>query len=144
MTITAHLVTPDADEAAHWYARAFGAVERSRIPLPGGRPMAVELEIDGTPFHVASEFPELEVLAPHSIGGNPTVLQIETGDARALWDRALSAGATSAHPLTEMFWGELHGQIVDPFGNRWNVAQKLRDVPAAEIARAAAEIFGPH
>jgi len=143
MTITAHLVTPNADEAAAWYVRAFGAVERSRIPLPGSKPMAVELAIDGATFHVASEFPELGVLAPHSIGGNPTVLQIETGNARALWDRALRAGATSAHPLTEAFWGELHGQIVDPFGNRWNVAQKLRDVPTAEIAKAAAAIFQP-
>lgn len=141
MTITAHLVTPDANEAAAWYVLALGAAERGRIPLPGGKPMAVELEIDGAPFHVASEFPELEVLSPHSIGGNPTVLQIETTDARTLWDRALKAGATATHPLTETFWGELHGQIVDPFGNRWNIAQKLRDVPAREIAEAAAAIF---
>jgi PhnB protein len=48
------------------------------------------------------------------------------------------------HELAEQFWGELHGQIVDPFGHRWNVAQRLRDVPADEIAAVAARLFaGP-
>lgn len=46
------------------------------------------------------------------------------------------------HPLAEQFWGELHGQLSDPFGHRWNIAQKLRDVPPDEIAAAAAQIFG--
>jgi PhnB protein len=65
-------------------------------------------------------------------------------DARALWARSLAAGATVRHELAEQFWGELHGQIVDPFGHRWNVAQRLRDVPADEIADAAARLFaGP-
>ena len=141
MTITAHLVATNADEAASWYAKAFGAVEVSRIPLPGERPMAVELEIEGVSFHVASEFPQMGVLSARSVGGNPTVLQIDTADARALWQRAVAAGAAVAHPITETFWGQLHGQIDDPYGNRWNIAQKLRDVPPDEIAIAAAAIF---
>jgi PhnB protein len=44
--------------------------------------------------------------------------------------------------LAEQFWGELHGQLTDPFGHRWNVAQKIRDVPPAELAAAAADLFG--
>jgi PhnB protein len=47
----------------------------------------------------------------------------------------------SWHQPTEQFWGELHGQLTDPFGHRWNIAQKIRDVPPDEIATAAAEIF---
>jgi uncharacterized glyoxalase superfamily protein PhnB len=65
-------------------------------------------------------------------------------DARAVWARALAAGATVRHELAEQFWGEPHGQIVDLFGHRWNVAQRIRDVSADEIAAAAARLFaGP-
>ena len=39
MHLTPHIVVRDLDRAARWYADAFGAVERSRIPLPGGRVM---------------------------------------------------------------------------------------------------------
>jgi hypothetical protein len=60
--------------------------------------------------------------------------------ARRLGTR-IAAGATVRHELAEQFRGELHGQIVDPFGHRWNVAQRLRDVPADEIAAAAARLF---
>jgi PhnB protein len=46
------------------------------------------------------------------------------------------------HEIAEQFWGELHGQSVDPFGHRWNIAQRLREVSADEIAAAAAKLFG--
>jgi PhnB protein len=41
-----------------------------------------------------------------------------------------------------MFWGDRHGQIIDPFGHRWGLSQHLRDVPDDEIINAAAELFG--
>lgn len=142
MHLSAHIVVPDADVASAWYVAAFGAEETSRVPLPGGKVMTVELRIGDSELHVASEFPEAGILSPESIGGTATVLQITTDDAEALWRRALEAGAEVRHPLTEQFWGERHGQLTDRFGHRWNVAQKIRDVPPEEIAAAAAELFG--
>ena len=92
------------------------------------------------------------IVSPLTIGGTATVLQINTDDADALWNRALSAGAEARQELAESFWGELHSadyrgrdlllQRGDPFGHRWNIAQRLRDVPHAEIVAAAAEAFG--
>jgi hypothetical protein len=44
-----------------------------------------------------------------------------------------------------MFWGDLHGQLDDPFGHRWNISQHLRDVPhdvVVAAAQAFAEISG--
>lgn len=142
-SITAHLVVPDAAEAASWYERAFGAVEWSRIPLPGGRVMAVVLMIGDSTIHVGSEFPQAGILSPVSIGGTATVLQIDTTNADALWERAVNAGATVHQELADQFWGERHGQLTDPFGHRWNIAQHIRDVPDQEIAAAAARAFGP-
>jgi PhnB protein len=141
-TITPHIVVPDAAEAAAWYAEAFGAKERSRVPLPNGRVLTLEIEIGGSVVALASEFPDFGIVSPLTVGGTSTVLQIQTDDATALWTRALSAGAEERHPLAEAFWGELHGQLTDPFGHRWNIAQHLRDVSPDEVARAAAEAFG--
>ena len=142
MNVTPHIVVPDAARAGGWYEKAFGAVERSRIPLPGGKVLAVEIAIGSSTVHVGSEFPEMGILSPAAIGGTATVLQIETDDVDALWARALAAGAEQRHPLADAFWGERHGQIADPFGHRWNLAQRLRDVPHDEIVAAAARAFG--
>jgi uncharacterized glyoxalase superfamily protein PhnB len=141
MGIDAHTVVPDADAAAAWYARAFGAAEESRIPLPGGGVLSVVLRFGDSRVHVASEFSEFGVVSPLTIGGTATVLQINTDDADALWSRALKAGADVHHDLADQFWGERHGQLTDPFGHRWNIAQRLRDVPADEIAAAAGLMF---
>lgn len=141
-TVSPHIVVPDADAASAWYGEAFGARETSRVPLPGGSVMSVELQVGESVVHVGSEFPDAGILSPLSIGGTATVLQITTDDAQALWRQALEAGAEARHPLAEQFWGELHGQLGDPYGHRWNIAQKIRDVPPEEIAAAAAEIFG--
>lgn len=141
MNITPHFVVPDAAQAASWYARAFGAEEQSRIPLPGGKVMTVVLTIGESTVHVGSEFPQAGILSPRSIGGTATVLQINTTDADALWKRAIAAGASAHHELADQFWGERHGQLIDPFGHRWNIAQHIRDVPQEEIAAAAARAF---
>ena len=142
MDITAHTVVPDADVAATWYARAFGAREVERIPLPDGRVLSVTLRFGDSEVHVGSEFPEAGILSPRSIGGTATVLQISTDDADALWRQALEAGAEVGHELADQFWGERHGQLTDPFGHRWNIAQHLRDVPPEELAAGAAKAFG--
>jgi len=69
------------------------------------------------------------------------VLALEVPDAEAVFTQALAAGATVRQPLQEAFWGDLHGQLDDPFGHRWNVSQHLRDVPHDEIVAAAARAF---
>jgi PhnB protein len=140
--ITPHIVVRDAARAAEWYAEALGAHERSRVPLPDGRLMSVELWFRDSPVMVADEFPEMGVLSPLSIGGTSTVLNLRTDDVDALWERALAAGAEVLHPLADAFWGDRHGQITDPFGHRWGLAQHVRDVPPEGVARAAAAAFG--
>ena len=45
------------------------------------------------------------------------------------------------HPLADAFWGERHGQLTDPYGHKWGLAQHLRDVPDEEVVAAAAALF---
>ena len=140
-TVTPHLVVRGAAAASEWYQRALGAQERGRIPVPGGRFMQIELHFGDSTVMIADEFPELGVLSPLSVGGTVGALAIHTDDVDALWQRALDAGAEVSIPLQEMFWGDRHGEIFDPFGHRWGLAQHLRDVPADEIRAAAAAMF---
>ncbi len=142
MPITPHIVVRGAESAAAFYADAFGAEEIDRIPTPDGRLMSVQLRIGDGMLHVADEFPEMGVLAPPSVGGTPVVLALEVADAGALFAQAVTAGAEVRQPLGDMFWGDRHGQLEDPFGHRWNISQHLRDVPHDEVVAAAAELFG--
>ena len=140
--LTPHIVVRGAARAADWYTAAFGAQEAGRIPVPDGRLMSVELRFGEAAVMVADEFPEMGVLGPQSIGGTATVLNLRTDDVDALWRRAVDAGAEVLHPLADAFWGERHGQVTDPFGHRWGLAQRVREVAHEDVVRAAAEAFG--
>jgi PhnB protein len=141
MSITPHIVVQGADRASAFYRDAFGAEEVSRIPVPDGRLMSVELRVGDGALHLADEFPEMGVLAPPTIGGTPVVLSLAVADADAVFARAVAAGAEVRQPPQDMFWGDRHGQLDDPFGHRWNISQHVRDVPHDEIVAAAAEAF---
>ena len=141
MPITPHIVVRAAERAAAFYRDAFGAAEIDRIPTPDGRLMSVRLRIGDGRLHLSDEFPELGVLAPPSIGGTAVVLALDVADAGAVFAQAIAAGAEVRQPLADMFWGDRHGQLADPFGHRWNVSQHLRDVPHDEVVAAAAQAF---
>jgi PhnB protein len=141
-TITPHLVVGDAARAAEWYRDVLGAEERGRLEVPGGKLMQVELWFGDSAVMLADEFPEMGVLSPQSVGGTATVLHFSTDDADAVWQRALDGGAEVRQPLQDAFWGERYGQITDPFGHRWGIAQRLREVPREELGKAVWEAFG--
>ena len=104
--------------------------------------MSVELWFGDSTVMVADEFPEMGVLSPQTVGGTSTVLHLYTEDVEILWKRAVDAGAVVLHPLQDQFWGDRQGQLRDPFGHKWNLAQHVRDVPREELAAAAAAMFG--
>jgi PhnB protein len=140
-TVTPVLAVEGGVEALDFYERAFGAQERSRVPVPGDRIMSLELAIGDSTVMLADEFPEMGVVSPLSVGGTATVLQISTDDVDALWERAVAAGAEVVHPPADGFWGERHGQLLDPYGHKWGLAQHVRDVPDEEVVAAAAALF---
>lgn len=137
-SITPHIVVRGAALAADWYKRALGARELGqRIAAPGDKFMHIDLWFGDSTVMLADEFLELNVLSPQSVGGASVVLMLATDDVDALWQRAVAAGASIFRPLQDQFWGYRQGQIIDPFGHRWGLAQHIRDVPAEEIVRAA-------
>ena len=140
-TITPHIVVGAAARAAGGDRAVVGADERGRLEVPGGKLMQVELWFGDSAVMLADEFPEMGVLSPLSVGGTATVLHFATDDVDAVWQRAIDGGAEVRQPLQDAFWGERYGQITDPFGHRWGIAQRLRDVPRDELVRAVFEAF---
>ena len=140
-TLTYHLVTRNPDAAAAWYGSVLGATEISRITLPGGEVMTIELRFGDSVLAIADEFPSLGVVSPLTLGGTYGAIHVAVEDADGVWGRALQAGATVFEPLHDAFWGERTGQFIDPFGHRWAVDQHIRDVPHDEMVRLAAAAF---
>jgi PhnB protein len=140
-TLTLHLVTRDPDAAAGWYGSVLGAVEHSRITLPGGQVLTIELRFGDSMLAIADELPDMGIVSPLTLGGTYGALHLAVEDADAVWQRALDAGARVFEPLHDAFWGDRTGQFIDPFGHRWAVDQHIRDVPRDEVARLAAAAF---
>jgi PhnB protein len=141
-TLTFHLVTRNPAHAARWYSSVLGARETSRITLPNGPVLTIDLQFGDSQIAISDEFPEHGIVSPLTLGGTYGALHLAVDDVDTIWARALDAGAEVFEPLHEAFWGERIGQFIDPFGHRWAVAQHQRDVPHDEVVRLAAEAFG--
>ncbi|MER7813605.1 VOC family protein [Streptomyces sp900116325] len=144
MTFTAHtlhLTARGTDEASDWYQKVFGAEERTRLVVPGGRLIHVQLRIGTLTLMLADEFPELESFGPQHFGGTYGAVYLHVDDVDAAWQRAVRAGATVIRPMNDTFWGEREGQLLDPFGHRWGLTQHLRDIPLADLQELTNEAF---
>jgi PhnB protein len=141
-TLTPHLVTRDPVRGAEWYTTVLDASETSRITLPSGAVLTIELAFGDSQIAISDEVPDHGIVSPLTLGGTYGALHLVVDDADTVWARALDAGAESFEPLHDAFWGERTGQFVDPFGHRWAVAQQVRDVPHDEMVRLAGEAFG--
>jgi PhnB protein len=51
----------------------------------------------------------------------------------------MAAGADSIMPCEDMFYGDRHGGVMDPFGNIWWIATHIEDVDGAELQKRAAQ-----
>jgi PhnB protein len=78
-TLTVHLVTRGPDAAAAWYGSVLGAVETSRITLPGGQVMTIELRFGDSTLAIADEFPDMGVISPLTLGGTYGALHLAVG-----------------------------------------------------------------
>ena len=138
-TITAGLVVRNAKKAIEFYKTAFGAKALDVMLGPDGGVMHAELKIGDTKIYLGDELPDKGAVSPQTLGGSPVSLNIYTEDCDAMFNRALSAGATVKMPLADMFWGDRYGKLTDPFGHEWGVATHKEDVSREEMERRGKE-----
>jgi PhnB protein len=119
-TLYPFLAVRDTDEAVRFYAEAFGATVRERFEAPGT--VVAVLEIDGMPFGVATEAPQLGTPSPETAGATTVRVSLHVDDPDAAAARAIAAGATEMFPVADQPYGLRQGRVVDPFGHHWLIA----------------------
>ena len=142
--ITPHLIVKGASEAIEFYKTAFGAEELSRMPFPNADGTTklghAELRIGDSKLYLADEFPDRGAVGPN--GHSPVTLHLYVTDADAAFARAVEAGATVSMPLADMFWGDRYGQVIDPFGHHWSIAEHLEDLTPSQMQKKMAAFCG--
>ena len=123
------LVCRDAASEIAFCKTAFGAVELSRRAEADGTVVHATLTIGEAMLFIHGEFPALASSAPQLDGSSSVVIYVYLEDVDRVIDRAVAAGATVLMPVTNAFWGDRVGRIIDPSGHVWNVATRTKDKP---------------
>jgi len=139
-SVTPYLIVDDAKRAIEFYRDAFGAEEKSRLPM-GDRIGHAEIKIGDSYIMLADEFPDMGHLGPNSRGGPTSSIVLYVDDVDSSFKRALEAGAKEDRPVQNQFWGDRMGTLSDPFGHQWSLSTHVEDVPEDEM-RARMEQFG--
>ena len=119
-----YLTVDGASKASEFYVRALGAQEVARHPLDEqGRTMHIHLYLNGSSLMLSDAFPEYGhgLEKPQSFN-----LTLQVDDIEAWWKRAVDTGMDVVMPFQKMFWGDLYGQLRDPFGVMWSMNQPVK------------------
>ncbi len=139
-TVTPNLVLRDCAKAIEFYKRAFGAQEVSRFPAPDGKSIwHAELRIGDSAVYLNDEMPGMGRPAPTAADPVPVTMWLWVKDTDAAYRQAIDAGAKSLAEPSDMFWGDRHAGVADPFGYTWSFATHQKDLTQEEMRRAGEE-----
>ncbi len=141
-SVTPYLIVRGGAAALAFYAEAFGAKERMRLDMPGGKIGHAEIDIGDSCVMLADEHPEMGAVSPKTIGGTAVGMCLYVEDCDAVFARAVATGATVERPLADQFYGDRSGTVVDPFGHKWTIATHKEDLTPEEIATRMASMDG--
>ncbi|MEO5821651.1 MAG: VOC family protein [Vicinamibacteraceae bacterium] len=125
------LAVGDAQAAVAFYQAAFGATVQWRL---SGDHVVAGLEIDGSPFFLATESPGNGTRGPAAAGCTTVRIELFVEDPVAVQRRAVAAGAIEKDPVQEHVHDTqgprpirrmLQGAIIDPAGHMWLIGQIL-------------------
>jgi PhnB protein len=139
-SLTPHIVVNDSRKAAEFYKKAFGAEILGINEGPDGKVIHALAKIGDSMLMFNDEFPDFGTVSPSTSKATTSVyLSLYVPDADKVYKDAQAAGATVVMPLQDQFWGDRYGQVQDPFGHRWSIAQHIKDMTPAEMKAAQDE-----
>ena len=139
--VYAYLCVRDSAAAIDFYTHAFGATELFRLVEPSGRIGHAELQLGPVVLMVSDAFPEYGIHAPESGALPPIRMHLHVDNADAAIARAVAAGATPLGEVSDAFYGERGGRIVDPFGHVWLIGHTIETVAPEEMQRRYTAMF---
>ena len=135
-SITPYLLVPDGAAAIEFYKKAFGAIELYRMTGPDGKSvMHAEIMIDDTLLFLAGGFPGMDVAWPQGKQWPSVMFYHYFEDVDGAFKKAVDAGCTVVRELANQFYGDRTGEVADPFGQRWHLAQHIEDVSPEEMKK---------
>lgn len=143
-TATPALIVHNAAAAIEYYVNVFGAVELSRLYGDDGVIIwRAELKIGNSIIHLCDEVPAFGIMSPTSLGGSSGAVQLYLDDLDNVWGRAVDRDANVVLPITDTYWGERTGRLVDPFGHIWTLSKRVEAVSKVELSKRIAALYAP-
>lgn len=130
-TITPYLVVKDVDQLLDFCKKAFNAVIKYQSKTPDGSTTHAEFIIGDSIIMTGKARNENEV--------NSSMLYMYTKHTDAVYEKALSHGATSIMEPADQFYGDRNAGVMFPQGISWWIATHVEDVSEEEMARRARE-----
>ena len=140
-TLTPHLTVRNASEALEFYKKAFQAEVLHVSNMPDGKVMHASIRIGDSMLMLNDEMPEYGALSPLSSGGSGVTLHIYTENVDDAFARAVAAGATVKMPLADQFWGARYGVVSDPYGFKWSLATRVKEMSPEEMQEEQEKMF---
>jgi PhnB protein len=127
-TVTPQLVVSDGRRLLDFIQAAFNGEGVHTMPNPDGKGV----------MHGHIRIGDVAVFVSDASGfAKPTTsnLFLYVPDVDRAIAQAIKAGAKVLAPASDMFWGDRWGMVEDPFGNVWQIATHVEDVPPEEFAQ---------
>jgi PhnB protein len=140
--VSVMLTVSDIAAAVPFYQKAFGFAKRGIMNGPDGKPIHAELALRGTTLMLGPENPALGKRSAKSIGASPASLFLYVENVDKVVAKAASLGATAQGQVTDMFWGDRCGTVVDPEGYAWMVGTHKAEPTSQEMKKKMMEQIG--
>jgi len=134
-TVTPYLACGDGAAAIDFYKKAFGAIEKVRMPGPDGKVAHAEVQVGDSRIMLTGEYAAMNFLSPASRGGTTVHIHLYVKDCDALAERAVKAGAKLLRAPENQFYGDRMGTVQDPFGHVWHLATHIEELSMAQIRK---------
>jgi PhnB protein len=138
-TAAPRLRVKNAHAAIDFYTRAFGARELMRFEAHG-RIAHAEVAIGNSVVMLGEAAAEYGFPDPHTLGGSSVAMHLYVDDVNAWVERAAAAGATIVVPVSDQFYGDRSGSVVDPFGYTWEIATRQETLTREEMQQLLAAL----
>jgi len=136
-----YLTIKNAADAIAFYQNAFGAELIMRMNMPSGAVMHAEMRIGQATFMLSEQNDDWGSKSPDMLGASPVTIMIYVPDVDALVERAVTAGANLIMPVSDQFWGDRSGSLVDPYGHNWMFSTHIEEVSEQDMAERAKAMF---
>lgn len=128
--VTSYLTVQGAADLIDFLKQAFAAREKERFTQPDGTIGHAEVTIGDSVIMLGEPKNDCQPM--------PAAFYLYVDEVDAIYQRALTAGATSAMEPANQFWGDRTATVNDRFGNIWHIATRIEDVSQEEIEQRIA------